>query len=224
MSTIYLVYVTQRNSSQCSIMKCLQKVARECISNAQCKTAVTPLLTHCSYCSLALSHWFVADCCDEPPRQSIYVVRSDHYLWYPELLTDLCWSMVIPMLKIRRSRDRLIFNMGIPILVSAVYSPGWLVSQRTSKRRFKLKSRSTIMIMMITMTIMMTTMLTMVVIIIMMIMITIILMMTIKIGRSKYEEEVEDDDGIEEDENEDIIVPHRPILPRQQWCWGMVLC
>ena len=31
------------------------------ITMAQCKTAVTPLLTHWSYCSLALSHWFKDD-------------------------------------------------------------------------------------------------------------------------------------------------------------------
>ena len=30
------------------------------ISMAQCKTAVTPLLTHWSYCSLTLSHWYIS--------------------------------------------------------------------------------------------------------------------------------------------------------------------
>ena len=29
------------------------------ISMTQCKTTVTPLLTHWSYCSLALSHWYI---------------------------------------------------------------------------------------------------------------------------------------------------------------------
>ena len=29
------------------------------ISMTQCKTAVTPLLMHWSYCSLALSHWYI---------------------------------------------------------------------------------------------------------------------------------------------------------------------
>ena len=30
------------------------------MSMAQCKTAVTPLLTHWSYCSLLLSHWYIS--------------------------------------------------------------------------------------------------------------------------------------------------------------------
>ena len=30
-----------------------------CPTMAQCKAAVTPLLKHWSYCSLALSHWFI---------------------------------------------------------------------------------------------------------------------------------------------------------------------
>ena len=38
---------------------------------------------------------------------------------YKDRLSHLC--MGIPMLKIRRSRDRLIFNMGIPVLVRRLY-------------------------------------------------------------------------------------------------------
>ena len=37
----------------------LQRVSiTQCISMVQCKTAITPLLTHWSDCSLALNHWY----------------------------------------------------------------------------------------------------------------------------------------------------------------------
>ena len=35
------------------------RLVQDCISVAQCKTAVTPLLTHWSHCSLALSYSYI---------------------------------------------------------------------------------------------------------------------------------------------------------------------
>ena len=49
------------------------------------------------------------------------------------------------MLKIRRSGDRLIFGMGIPVHVQTVYikrrGPGWLVGELTANQKQGLKIR-----------------------------------------------------------------------------------
>ena len=54
------------------------------ISMAQCKTAVTPLLTHWSYCSLQLSHWYmshvhsdqeqISSCCETDLASTVPVI------------------------------------------------------------------------------------------------------------------------------------------------------
>ena len=45
--------------SSARILNAMVSMSRIYVSMAKCKTAVTPLLTHWSYCSLAPSHWFV---------------------------------------------------------------------------------------------------------------------------------------------------------------------
>ena len=56
------------------------------ISMVLCKTAISPLLTHWRYCSLALSHryWISAGCSNLPSRMTITLLTDieDHDIFY----------------------------------------------------------------------------------------------------------------------------------------------
>ena len=62
---IYFVYVILLHTFQAFPSNAHDLVIplSRCISIAQCKTAVTPLLMHWSYCSLVLSHRYVLAAC-----------------------------------------------------------------------------------------------------------------------------------------------------------------
>ena len=63
---------------------CLTAVETAMLSMAYCKTAVTPLLTHWSYCSLALSHGYDGTVYNvaAAPRQIVFWFEGLHrYVW-----------------------------------------------------------------------------------------------------------------------------------------------
>ena len=56
---------------------------------AQCKTEVTPLLTHWSYCSLARNHWSESEF--QQPVRSIPVWRNDKQWEYMYMFIHSVW-------------------------------------------------------------------------------------------------------------------------------------
>ena len=73
------------------------------------------LLTVQSKCHLPTTNYFSTDIFQQRRYSLENGVFGSRIFWGPSQYKDGVTGIGIPMLKIRRSRDRLIFNMGIPI-------------------------------------------------------------------------------------------------------------